>query len=82
MMRRAALFHVQEHQHDLPEIAAFIADEKLQFLGFELDARIAREYAAANPGDPAMIDLDRRHRFECANPSSFINMYQFRVQKP
>jgi SAM-dependent methyltransferase len=79
---RDLLFHVQEYQYDLPEIAAFIAEEKLTFLGFETDARVAHEYAAANPDDPAMTDLDRWHRFECANPNVFIGMYQFWVQKP
>jgi Tfp pilus assembly protein PilF/SAM-dependent methyltransferase len=79
---RDLLFHVQEYQHDLPEIAAFIAEEQLTFLGFEIDARVAHEYAAANPDDPAMTDLDRWHRFECANPNVFIGMYQFWVQKP
>jgi SAM-dependent methyltransferase len=79
---RDLLFHVQEYQHDLPEIAAFIAEEKLAFLGFEIDARIAHEYTAANPDDPAMTDLERWHAFECANPNAFIGMYQFWVQKP
>ena len=78
---RDLLFHVQEYQHDLPEIAAFIATEKLQFVGFDLDVRILQAYAAANPGDPAMIDLDRWHRFEQAHPAIFSAMYQFWVQK-
>ena len=43
---RDLLFHVQEYQHTLPEIAAFLAAEKLQFLGFQLDARVLRAYAA------------------------------------
>src|SRR5262249_55833921 len=64
---RDLLFHVQEYQHDLPEIAAFIAEEKLTFLGFEIDTRIAHEYAAINPDDPAMTDLDRWDRFERAH---------------
>ena len=33
---RDLLFHVQEHCHRLPEIARFIDDNDLQFLGFEL----------------------------------------------
>lgn len=78
---RDLLFHVQEYQHDLPEIAAFIATEKLQFVGFDLDVRILQAYAAANPGDTAMIDLDRWHRFELAHPAIFSAMYQFWVQK-
>jgi tetratricopeptide (TPR) repeat protein/SAM-dependent methyltransferase len=79
---RDLLFHVQEYQHDLVEIAGFIAEENLRFLGFELDARVAREYAAAHPDDPAMIDLNYWSQFEKANPSVFIRMYEFWVQKP
>jgi hypothetical protein len=78
---RDLLFHVQEYQHTLPEIAAFLAAERLQFLGFQLDARVLRAYAAENPEDPAMIDLDRWHRFECKNPGIFASMYQFAIQK-
>jgi 2-polyprenyl-3-methyl-5-hydroxy-6-metoxy-1,4-benzoquinol methylase len=79
---RDLLFHVQEHQHTLPEIAAFIAQHELQFLGFDLDARALKLYEQSNPGDPAMIDLARWHRFECENPGLFAAMYQFAVQKP
>jgi SAM-dependent methyltransferase len=79
---RDLLFHVQEYQHDLPEIAAFIAAEKLAFLGFDLDIRVMHAYAAANPDDPAMTDLARWHRFEMDNPSIFAAMYQFWVQTP
>ena len=78
---RDLLFHVQEYQHDLPEIAAFIAAENLQFIGFDLDVRILQAYAAANPEDPAMTDLARWHRFELAHPAIFSTMYQFWVQK-
>src|SRR5262249_3581634 len=79
---RDLLFHVQEYQHDLPEIAAFIAAEKLRFLGFDLDARIPQAYRARNPDDPAMIDLDRWHAFERENPEIFAGMYHFGVQTP
>jgi SAM-dependent methyltransferase len=78
---RDLLFHVQEYQHDLPQIAAFIAAERLAFLGFELDIRVLHAYAAENPDDPAMIDLDRWHRFELAHPATFVGMYQFWIQK-
>jgi SAM-dependent methyltransferase len=79
---RDLLFHVQEYQHDLAEIAAFIAQEDLRFLGFELDARVAHEYVASNPDDPAMTDLNHWSQFESANPGVFIRMYEFWVQKP
>jgi hypothetical protein len=78
---RDLLFHVQEHQHTLPEIAAFLAEHDLQFLGFEIDARVLKLYAEKNPDDPAMIDLAGWHRFECENPRLFAAMYQFAVQK-
>ena len=78
---RDLLFHVQEHQHTLPEIAGFVAEQDLQFLGFEIDARVSNLYAGKNPDDPAMIDLERWHTFECENPRLFAAMYQFAVQK-
>jgi tetratricopeptide (TPR) repeat protein/SAM-dependent methyltransferase len=78
---RDLLFHVQEHQHTLPEIAAFLAAHELQFLGFDLDTRALKLYAQANPDDPDMIDLTRWDAFERANPQVFAAMYQFVVQK-
>jgi SAM-dependent methyltransferase len=78
---RDLLFHVQEHQHTLPEIAAFLAEQDLQFLGFDLDPRVLDLYARTCPDDPAMTDLARWHDFECRNPTVFVGMYQFAVQK-
>jgi tetratricopeptide (TPR) repeat protein/SAM-dependent methyltransferase len=79
---RDLLFHVQEYQHTLPEIAAFIAEENLRFLGFQLDARVLRAYAARFPDDRTMTDLASWHAFECEHPDIFAGMYQFTVQKP
>jgi hypothetical protein len=78
---RDLLFHVQEHQHTLPEIKAFLAAENLQFLGFDIDPRLLQFYGEKNPGDPAMIDLDAWHQFESDHPATFAGMYQFFVQK-
>ena len=78
---RDLLFHVQEHQFTIPQIADFIAEQDLQLLGFEVDARVARAYAQRNPQDPAMLDLGRWHDFEIEAPSLFAAMYQFAVQK-
>jgi tetratricopeptide (TPR) repeat protein/SAM-dependent methyltransferase len=78
---RDLLFHVQEHQHTLPEIAAFLAEQNLQFLGFDLDARVLNLYGQTHPDDPAMVDLARWHDFECRNPGVFVGMYQFAVQR-
>lgn len=79
---RDLLFHVQEHQHTLPEIAAFLTEQNLQFLGFEIDPRVLTLYVEQNPDDPAMTDLAAWHRFETQQPGIFKGMYQFMVQKP
>ena len=46
---RDLLFHVQEHRLNLPEIAAFIADAGLAFLGFDADTGAARKICRAVP---------------------------------
>ena len=50
---RDLLFHVQEHRLTLPQIAAFPAEHRLSFLGFELDApalaRIPGQFPAKTP---------------------------------
>ena len=79
---RDLLFHVQEHRMTLPEIKRFLDATGLTFLGFELDARVTRQYAARFPDDLAMIDLDHWHTFEQDNPYTFASMYRFWLQKP
>ena len=78
---RDLLFHVQEYQHTLPEIAAFITAEKLTFLGFQLDARVLRGYAARYPDDAAATNLVHWDDFEHTHPDVFAAMYQFAIQK-
>ena len=41
---RDLLFHVQEHRLTIPQIAAFLADNALDFIGFELEAGVASQY--------------------------------------
>jgi hypothetical protein len=65
----------------LPEIASFIAENNLEFLGFELDPQASRNYARQFPGDVAMTDLSQWHRYEVDNPYTFSRMYQFWVQR-
>lgn len=78
---RDLLFHVQEHRLTLPQIAEFIADYNLQFLGFDLDPWTQQNYARQFPSDVAMTDLANWHQYETDNPSIFFQMYQFWVQK-
>jgi hypothetical protein len=76
---RDLLFHVQEHQFTLPEIKSFLAENNLQFIGFEGD--VVQRFRLRLPQETALRDLDRWHEFELQQPLSFVNMYQFWVQK-
>jgi tetratricopeptide (TPR) repeat protein len=78
---RDLLFHAHEQQVTLPQIARFLGDNRLNLLGFDLAANVRRQYALACPNDAAMIDLGRWHQFEAEHPLTFVNMYQFWVQK-
>ena len=79
---RDLLFHVQEHRMSLPQIAGFLAENNLQFLGFDQTPHILRRYRKKFPEDPAMTNLVLWERFEQENPRAFIGMYQFWLQKP
>ena len=76
---RDLLFHVQEHQFTIPQIAGILKDLGFVFLGFETLARNA--YLKRFPNDPASINLDNWNRFETENPMTFATMYQFWIQK-
>ena len=78
---RDLLFHVQEQRMTLPAIAAFLAEQNLMFLGFELDAPVLEKFRMRFPQDRRMIDLDLWHQFETENTGTFGAMYQFWVQK-
>lgn len=76
---RDLLFHVQEHQFSLPQIAAILKDLGFTFLGFETQSRNA--YLKRFPDDPAAVNLGNWHTFETGNPATFAQMYQFWIQK-
>jgi SAM-dependent methyltransferase len=78
---RDLLFHVEEHRLSLPEIAVFVAEEGLAFLGFDAATAVFSKYAARFPEDRAKSDLGCWHQFETENPETFTAMYQFWVQK-
>jgi Flp pilus assembly protein TadD/SAM-dependent methyltransferase len=77
---RDLLFHVQEQQLSIPEIAAFLRAHGLIFLGFT--GAVTRAYRARFPADVAMTDLEQWHQFETEHPMAFTGMYQLWVQKP
>jgi Flp pilus assembly protein TadD/SAM-dependent methyltransferase len=76
---RDLLFHVQEHQLTIPKIAAFLRANNLRFIGF--GGRPLQDYRRRFPEDQAATDLERWHVFETENPTAFVGMYQFWVQK-
>ena len=78
---RDLLFHVQEHRLTLPEIKAFLTENNLDFLGFELPAQTGEAFRKRFSDHGAMMDLDLWHIFEQENPGTFSSMYQFWIQK-
>src|SRR5262245_58822092 len=65
---RDLLFHVQERTTTVAEIADFIAQENLEFLGFETDPATQRAYSARFPNDASRTSLANWHAFEQDNP--------------
>jgi tetratricopeptide (TPR) repeat protein/2-polyprenyl-3-methyl-5-hydroxy-6-metoxy-1,4-benzoquinol methylase len=78
---RDLAFHVQEHCLTLDQIESFLCESGLDFLGFELDPRVLRQYRERFPDDPAGTNLGNWARFEADNPDTFTAMYQFWIQK-
>lgn len=76
---RDLLFHVQEHQFDIAQIAAFLDANDLDFLGFETMA--TDRYRKRFPDDKAAANLANWQLFEAENPLTFAEMYQFWIQK-
>jgi tetratricopeptide (TPR) repeat protein/2-polyprenyl-3-methyl-5-hydroxy-6-metoxy-1,4-benzoquinol methylase len=78
---RDLIVHVQQQGLTIPMLKAFLNENELQFLGFELDARVLRKYAMRFPEDLTRTNLDLWHVFEAENPYIFADMYVFVVQK-
>lgn len=75
-MCRDLLFHIQEHQYDVPQIEALCKDHGLTFLGFsELPREVLGRYRRMFPDDARMDDLAHWHAFEREHPSTFSSMY-------
>jgi tetratricopeptide (TPR) repeat protein/SAM-dependent methyltransferase len=78
---RDVLFHAQEHQMTLPEIADFIGSNGAEFLAFMLDEHILQQFKSSFPQDGALVDLALWHRFETDRPDTFAGMYQFWIRR-
>ena len=78
---RDLLFHVHEHRMTLTGIDAFLRDNNLAFLGFDIDLHFLRAYKLRFPDDRAATNLGQWQIFENENPDTFRSMYQFWIQK-
>jgi tetratricopeptide (TPR) repeat protein/SAM-dependent methyltransferase len=78
---RDYIFHVQQQATTIPKIKTFLDENALEFLGFELDAKVLRKYAMRFPDDRTRTNLDSWHVFETENPDVFAGMYVFLMQK-
>ena len=74
------LFHVQEHRFTIPQIQQCLLDLGLR-CGFEIDKFIVDDFKLRNSDGGAVYELDYWHAYEQEKPNTFINMYQFWVQK-
>jgi hypothetical protein len=78
---RDMLFHVQEWQMSLPEIARFLGESNVEFLGFVTDAKVIHKFKIRFPQDETAGDLALWNVFENENPDTFVGMYQFWIRK-
>ena len=79
---RDLLFHVQERQYRLHEVGSLLEMCGLKFLGFTLtDPQVAINYKKQFPDDPYMLNLEYWEKYECENPDTFSDMYQFMCQR-
>jgi 2-polyprenyl-3-methyl-5-hydroxy-6-metoxy-1,4-benzoquinol methylase len=78
---RDLLFHVQEHCVTPIEIARFLQENNMAFLGFDIAAEVLQSYRLRFPEDRAATNLAQWQVFENENPDTFVGMYQFWIQK-
>ena len=78
---RDAFFNMQEHRMTIPDIARFLAENHLEFMGFSVDGQTLQHFRRRFSSSNGTSDLDLWQLFELENPDTFIGMYQFWVQK-
>ena len=80
---RDLFFHAKEHRFTLPKIQAMLDKVNLIFAGFEFSSNsTSAEFAMKHKSENANQSLDLWDEYEKENPSTFLGMYQFWVQKP
>jgi SAM-dependent methyltransferase len=78
---RDLLFHVMEHRFNIPDIATFLSENGLSFLGFRLLPQVADQFRSQFPDPAAPTNLDCWQAFEQAHPQTFAAMYRFSIRK-
>ena len=78
---RDLLFHVVEHEFNIPDIAAFLSENGLTFLGFRVTPQVSDQFRKQFPDPNASTDLGCWQAFEESNPHTFAAMYRFRIRK-
>ena len=77
-MCRDLMFHVQEQQMRLPQIAAMLQECALTMRGFtNVPPPALAAYGRTHPDDPQMTDFSKWDEFEAQHPETFDEMYQF-----
>jgi SAM-dependent methyltransferase/tetratricopeptide (TPR) repeat protein len=78
---RDLLFHEHELRLTLTQIKRFLAENGLEFIGWDIDEGFLKKYGEEFPNDKAKTNLDHWHAFEEKYPFVFAHMYKFWVQK-
>ena len=78
---RDLLFNVMEHRFTIPRIRTFLAEQRLSFLGFDLEPWLIEKFRKQFPDAAMLTELDKWHAFETENPQTFRFMYIFTVRK-
>lgn len=79
---RDLIFHVNEHRLTLVQIADYIKQLNLEFLGFEFpDFHTIRKYQECYPEDKQALNLELWDAYEQANPETFASQYVFWCRK-
>lgn len=79
---RDLLLHEHEVNLTLPEIAAFLEEQKLRFRGFTLPGDVEAAFLEMFPGAEWPGSLDQWHEFEQQHPNTFNGMYKFWCSTP
>ncbi len=79
---RDLVFHVQERNYRLPEIAEALEELGLEFGGFDAPKSLSDAFRQKNPDPAALKDIGAWWAFEQEQPLAFRRMYEFWCVKP